>query len=461
MFSNKNSLPELVHALETDQVRARDLIEDAISISAQPDSERDRIFIDFKPEEARKQADIIDQQRKQNRHRSPFAGIAFTSKDIFDLQGQTTCAGSVILKDNPPAKHHAKAIHHLLKAGMINIGRTNMTEFAYSGIGLNPHYGTPASIWKSFDKQNKTMRRCHVPGGSSSGAAVSVAEGIVPLAIGTDTGGSCRIPAAFNGICGFKSTFGRIATKGVFPLAKSLDSVGPLARDVGTIGWAVSLLERGYHHDMFKPIAKSNSHLTLAVLHDFVLEDLDLEVANAFEAALYKISQAGHTIKAVHIKDLNRLPEINASGGISAVEAYAIHQRWLSQYQGSYDPKIYQRIMCGKNISAVEYLDILNFQNTVRHSLNALYQEVNAIVLPCVKMLAPTIEKAKQNEHYGAINFGCLRNSFIANFASQCAITLPMHDEQKSPSGFMLMGQAHDDKRLIAIAQVIEDILQQ
>src|SRR6516225_6173262 len=218
------TLAALADDLEAGRTSARQLVEDCLARIADPAGEGQRTFIRVDREAALEAADAMDRLRKAKAAPSRFAGIPVSIKDLFDIRGQVTRAGSRALEDSAPAERDAPAVARLRRAGMIVIGRTNMTEFAYSGIGINPHYGTPKGAWR------RDVR--HVPGGSSSGAAVSIVDRMAYGALGTDTGGSCRIPAAYNGIVGYKPTQRRIPLEGGVPLSFTLDSYGPLARSV-------------------------------------------------------------------------------------------------------------------------------------------------------------------------------------------------------------------------------------
>ncbi|MEM7070976.1 MAG: amidase [Pseudomonadota bacterium] len=462
MAALTQSLYKLAQLLENGELTALQLIEHALAQSQDEHSEVKRIFTDFQIGEARKQALKIDALRKQNRHPSPFAGIPLSVKDLFDLEGQVTTAGSILLKDRKPAFCNAHAIDLLLKAGMINVGRTNMSEFAYSGVGLNPHYGTPAGIWLEPDDMHKKMVRKRIPGGSSSGAAVSVAEQIVPLGIGTDTGGSCRVPAAFNGICGFKSSHGRVSTRGVFPLAKSLDSVGPLCADIDSIFLADLLMRKGYDQNQPLKLLAIERGLKIGVVQDLVLDDLDPKISDDFTSAIKMIEKKGHQCYDIHIRSLKKLPEINASGGISAVEAYHVHQAWLSKEHAKYDPRIHRRICSAEQISAIEYAQILQFQHRLQQIFASIYQEMDCLIMPSVPIIAPLIaDLESDDQNYARANFTCLRNSFVANFAKQCAISIPMHKKNTMPTGLMLMTDWGFDDKLLSIAKAIFNIFKQ
>lgn len=449
------SLPAIARALETGQVCARDLIEQACAAASHPDSERQRIFIEDYLDQARGIADQIDQDRRSNRHASPFAGIPITVKDLFDIAGERTRAGSLILGQAQAATKTAPAIARLLKAGFINLGRTNMTEFAYSGVGLNPHFGTPASIW------DRAIGR--IPGGSSSGAAVAVAEGIVPLSIGTDTGGSCRVPAAFNAITGFKPTVGRITTSGVFPLAQTLDSIGPLANCAATARCADAIMagfaaESVFLQQIQKRVLPIRGRY-LAIVRNLVLEDLDKEVADDFDRAITNLSKAGFVLHEINIPGLERLVDVNHSGGIAAVQAFRLHRKWLDEQPSRYDPRIRARINAGSRILAADYLDMIAFQTELGQQFTRASQGCDAVLMPTVRMIAPEIRLVDDDAHYRDLNMACLRNSFIANFARLCAISIPMHRAGEAPTGLMMMADSGQDRHLLRLAESIEPLI--
>src|ERR1700757_1897845 len=273
------TLASLAADLASGATSARKLVEECIARIADPAGEGQRAFIHVDRDAALEAADAMDRLRKANAAPSRFAGIPVSIKDLFDIKGQVTRAGSRALEDSAPAEADAPVVARLRAAGFVVIGRTNITEFAYSGIGINPHYGTPKSAY------NRSVG--HVPGGSSSGAAVSIADGMAFGALGTDTGGSCRIPAAFNGIVGYKPTQRRIPLDGGVPLLFTLDSYGPLARTVG----CCAVLDAVLADEAVTPLQpRSIKGMRLAVPTTVALDELEDEVARAFERALETLS---------------------------------------------------------------------------------------------------------------------------------------------------------------------------
>ena len=380
----------------------------------------------------------------------PFAGIPVAIKDICNIEGQVTRAGSVVLGDRPPAPSDALVVSRLRAAGFVPIGRTNMTEFAFSGLGLNPHYDTPRSPW-----DRETGR---IPGGSSSGTAVAVADGMAVAGLGTDTGGSCRIPAAFCGVVGYKPTASRVPMDGVVPLAPSFDSVGPLARSVDccAIVDAVFAAEPVPVDDR-----RPADRLRLAVIQDYVLDDLDETVASIFGRALTRVSAAGVDVVEVAFPELLELPEINGGGGLAPTEAYQWHRRLLSTDGDRYDQRVRRRIEAGAAMSAVDYLDVVAARRQMIERARATLADFDAFVLPSVVVVPPTIASFDSDDpdYYSKTNLLCLRNTAVGNFLDACAISLPASDPGEPPVGFMLMAGPGADHQLFSLARTIESLL--
>src|SRR6201994_4985267 len=295
------TLAALADDLAAGRITARKLVEECIARIADPAGEGQRTFIHVDKDAALAAADAMDHLRKAQAAPTRFAGIPVSIKDLFDIRGQVTRAGSRALDDSAPADKDATAVSRLRRAGFIVIGRTNMTEFAYSGIGINPHYGTPKSAWQRSVG--------HVPGGSSSGAAVSVVDGMAHGALGTDTGGSCRIPAAFNGIVGFKPTQRRVPLDGGVPLSFTLDSFGPLARTVS----CCAVLDAVLADEAVVPLKpRPIKGMRLAVPTTVALDDLDDAVARTFERALETLSRQGAQIERIAVPEFLDIGVMNS-----------------------------------------------------------------------------------------------------------------------------------------------------
>ena len=448
-MARKWTLDGLSRELRDGKTSSRKLVEQALAKISDPAGEGTRAFIKIDAEGALAAADYQDRLRRQNRQPSPFAGIPISVKDLFDLAGEVTTAGSKVLKDAAPAVSDAPAIAALKSAGLVVLGRTNMTEFAYSGVGLNPHYGTPRS---AFDR--KTGR---IPGGSSSGAAVAIADGLCALSIGTDTGGSCRIPAAYNGITGCKPSTGRVSPRGAYPLSSRFDSVGPLGNSVACCAAADALMAGDWTG---KIAAREVSSLRIGVLKTAVLESLDADVAAAYERVLSRISKAGATLVDLAFEELLEMPSLTIKGGIVAAEAFAQHRDLIARKGADYDPRVRMRLEAAGGISAAEYLSVVKRRDEMIRRFSAVTQGLSAVVLPTVMIIPPPITALEGDQDYLRFNSMSLRNTYVGNFLDCCAISIPVNEPGAAPVGLMLMGVWGQDQRLFSVAQAVETLLQ-
>ncbi len=446
------TIAALAQDLAQGRTSSRELIERALERIADPGGEGERAFIKVHADAARAAADAADRQRRQRAALSPLAGLPVSVKDLFDVAGDVTTAGSKILRGEPPASHDAAAVARLRAAGAIVIGRTNMTEFAYSGVGLNPHYGTPAN---PFDRGTR-----RIPGGSSSGAAVSVADGMAVVGLGTDTGGSVRIPAALCGIAGFKPTQRRVPLDGTFPLSTTLDSVGPLAPSVACCAVSFQVLA-GEPPRTLKPVAATA--LTLGVPQNLVLDELDPEVARAFDSALQRVSAGGARLVELRMAELDDAAAANRGGGISPPEAYALHRRWLDpklDLAKDYDQRVLQRILGGKDMLAADYIELLETRARLVKGYNRARIGVDALILPTVPKIAPAIEQLERdNDTFRRVNLLMLRNTSLFNFLDACALTIPIHRRGSAPVGLMAAGFPGEDERVLSIGLALEALL--
>ncbi len=390
----------------------------------------------------------MDRLRAVNAAPSRFAGIPISVKDLFDVQGEVTRAGSRALADAPPAARDATVIARVRQAGFVIMGRTNMTEFAYSGLGINPHYGTPANPWQ--------RARPRVPGGSSSGAAISVSDGMAHAALGTDTGGSCRIPAAFAGIVGYKPTARLIPQDGIVPLAPSLDAAGPLARSVRCCASIHAILSGQVEPEL---PAHEVAGLRFAVPQTFVLDDLDEAVAKAFEDAVTRLSRAGARITDVPFESFRRIPLMNAKGGFAAMESYAWHKSLIEAKRALYDPRVVNRIVKGADCTAVDYLELLAARKALVEAADAELAPFDALLMPTVAIVPPRISDLAGDEAYNRANMLSLRNTSLINATDGCAISLPIHTPGDAPVGLMLACRGGGDQRLFALAAAVEAAL--
>jgi aspartyl-tRNA(Asn)/glutamyl-tRNA(Gln) amidotransferase subunit A len=446
--TRKPTLAHLAAQLSSQQITSRQLVTDCLTRISSSTGEGARVFLKVYGEQALATADFYDRMRQQGARLNPFAGIPVSIKDLFDVAGDTTLAGSTVLKGGPVADRDARAVARLRAAGFVVIGRSNMTEFAFSGLGLNPNYGTPLNRW-----DRATGR---IPGGSSSGAAVSVTDDMAYGALGTDTGGSCRIPAAMCGIVGFKPTAGRVPLTGTFPLSPSLDSVGPLANSVDCCATLDSVLSG----QGFEPVPDLGARdLNLGVLTNYVTDGLDRTVADNFARALRALAAAGVKLTDVEIPELAELPQINRKGGISAAESYAVHRPRLADDASRYDPRVLTRIMRGREQDAADYIDLLNIRAAFTSRVAQRIRKYDAILMPTIPIVAPILSDLTAQEAYVKANGLALRNPSIVNFIDGCAITLPCHDPGTAPVGLSLFGLANTDATLLSVARVVEPIV--
>lgn len=444
-------LLHLTTDLATGKTTSRALVEQALAAIAAPDGEGRRTFVQTHAEAARKQAEAYDAQRKAGRSAPPLAGIPMSVKDLFDEAGCITTAGSRVLEDAPRATQDALAICNLKQAGLISVGRTTMTEFAFSGVGVNPHTGTPANPW---DRTN--MR---IPGGSSSGAAISVTDGMAAIGIGSDTGGSCRIPAALTGIVGYKPTASRISTDGTVPLSFTLDSVGSLGRTVSCC-WAADRALSGQTvraEDAPAPTALSAPRF--GVLQTYVLDGMDDTVAADYQNSLQILEKSGAILQDVTFQALTTLPEMNRLGGFPAPESLTWHEKLIATKADLYDPFVLKRILRGKEQNAVDYINLIRNRKSLIIKAHGFFDDFDAILMPTVPIIAPRMADLTEDETYTRTNLLLLRNPTVANFLDGCAISLPCHTQGTAPVGLMAMCMRHQDDKLFALAAWMERAL--
>jgi aspartyl-tRNA(Asn)/glutamyl-tRNA(Gln) amidotransferase subunit A len=370
-------------------------------------------------------------------------------KDLFDIAGRQTRAGSVVLDGAPPATADATIVARLRRAGAIIVGKTNMTEFAYSGLGINPHYGTPRA---PYDRATG-----RIPGGSSSGAAVSVSDGMAAVGIGTDTGGSVRIPSAFCGLTGFKPTARRVPLAGAYPLSFTLDSIGPLARSVACCATVDAILA-GIEPVALTPRPPRGLRLLAPVNH--VRAGLDETVAAAFEAALGAWRAAGVVIDEAPLAAFDRLPALQGKLNISAAEAYWWHRTMLAAHEARYDGEIARRIHGGEAITAAEYIDLLRGRAAYIDAFADESDGYDALLWPTVAIIPPPIATLVADaEAYARVNALVLRNTSAVNVLDGCAVSLPVPAAGGAPVGLMVVGRRGEDAGVLRIAAGLEAAL--
>jgi aspartyl-tRNA(Asn)/glutamyl-tRNA(Gln) amidotransferase subunit A len=420
----------------------RDRLETALARIADPAGEGARACLTVYPEHARAAADAADARAKAGISLGPLDGTIVSIKDLFDVKGEPTRAGSKILKDAPPAMADAPVVRRLRASGAVILAKTGMSEFAFSGVGMNPHYGTPGN----------PADRARVPGGSSSGAAVAAADHMCDIAIGTDTGGSTRIPAALCGIVGFKPSAWRVPTEGAFPLSFSLDSIGPLARSVAECATADAVMAS----EEFAPLqAAPLSGLRFVIPQGLPLRNLDDTVIEAFTGAIAKLGAAGVRVTDEPMPLIDEMTAVNAKGVLAAIEAFAIHRERLKTRAADFDPNVRARIERGGTASAADYIDMIRDRARLVRAMDAQVSHLDALVLPTTPIVAPTIAEMQDTDTFNTRNMLLLRNTLIWNFFDNCAISLPL-PRNGLPVGLMLVARNGHDRRLFEIAAAVE-----
>ncbi|MDX1374518.1 MAG: amidase [Burkholderiales bacterium] len=427
---------------------SRALVEAALTRIADPAGEGARAFLKVYAETARAEAEHSDRLRAAGVRRSPVDGLPVSVKDLFDVCGDVTRAGSKILADTAPAAADAPVVARLRAAGAVIVGRTNMVEFAFGPLGFNPHYGTPHNPW-----DRATGR---VPGGSSSGAAVAQADGMCAMALGSDTRGSVRIPAALCGLAGFKPTARRVPREGAFPLSFTLDSIGPLANTIACCAVYDAILAG---EPPLPPVELPVKGLRLLLPRSSVLEDLDQKVGADFEAALRRLSAGGAVLCEVPMPAFDRQDAYFKGGGFAGAEAYAIHRQHLDRID-AFDPRVGKRILMFKEYSAGDYVELGLLRETFMREVGALAAPYDAILMPTVPSVAPTLEEAgARDEDYFRWILRVMRNVGLINFLDGCAATLPCHAPGTAPVGLMVAGCALADRHVLAVAASLERVL--
>lgn len=433
--------------LQAGNVQPETFTQAALAAARDPEKEGARVFITRYEAQATQQAIEAGERWQARQSRSPIDGLPISIKDLFDVKGEATTAGSRLLSDAPVATANASVVEKLNRAGAAIVGKTNMTEFAFSGLGINPHYGTPANPWRREEKR--------IPGGSSSGAAVAVADGLCLGAIGTDTGGSVRIPAALCGLTGFKPGASRIDQAGTLPLAPSLDSIGVIAHDVRSCWLLDSIIAE-------KPLEMRESdlrHARFAVPQTRVLDDLDRDVAQAWQYALDLLREAGATLVALPLTELDELNTLNARGGITAYEAWQWHQRTALARPEAYDPQVLMRLQRGSQLTEQDAAELYQQRAAWQRRINIPLEGFDALLMPTVPKIAPTIASLDEPQRYMEINALMLRNTSVINMLDGCAISLPCHPAGHAPVGLSLAAVHGDDARLISWAVAVETAL--
>jgi aspartyl-tRNA(Asn)/glutamyl-tRNA(Gln) amidotransferase subunit A len=421
---------------------ARDRLEQALARIADPAGEGARACLTVYADTARAAADAADARAKSSISLGALDGAIVSIKDLFDVKGEPTRAGSRVLSDAPPATADAPVVRRLRAAGAVIVAKTSMSEFAFSGVGMNPHYGTPGN----------PADRARVPGGSSSGAAVAAADRMCEIAIGTDTGGSCRIPAGLCGIVGYKPSKQRVPTDGAFPLSYSLDSIGPLTRTVEDCARGDAVIA-GIEYAPLKPAPVAG--LRLGVPRGMLTTEWDNTVGPRFGAARKKLSEAGARVADEPMPLVDEMVEVNAKGGFAPAEAFAVHRERLARHAAEYDPNVRVRIERGGKVTAADYVEMMQARTRLVRAMDAQLSGFDAWIMPTTAIVAPTIAEMKDTNTFNTKNMLLLRNTLTWNFFDNCSISIPIPGSGL-PVGLLLVARNGHDRRLFEIAAGIE-----
>jgi aspartyl-tRNA(Asn)/glutamyl-tRNA(Gln) amidotransferase subunit A len=407
----------------------------------------ERVFLRVYEGAARVAADAADARRRAGITLGPLDGAIVSIKDLFDVAGETTLAGSIALRDAPAADRDAIVVRRLRQAGAVIVGRTNMVEFAFSGLGLNPHYGTPGNAADPL----------RIPGGSSSGAGVSVAEGTSEIAIGSDTGGSVRIPAALNGVVGFKPTAHRVPLDGAFPLSPSLDSVGPLARTVQDCAFADAVMA-GEEPRELNPYPLAG--LRIGVPRGRLFAQTEPMVEQAFEASLTLLSRAGARIVDHGIEDLlEAMADTTVAASIASIEASEVHADWLEERAAEIDPRVRWWIARSGSVPAPVYIRMLRRRRALAAAMDGRLSPLDMLALPTTAISAPLIAPLEADDRlYNKMDGLILRNTMFGNQFDLTGISLPIPRTER-PVGLMLVARHGHDRRLLDMAAGVERAL--
>ena len=430
------------------RLSSRERLAAALARIDDPKGEGVRACLTVYREAARAAADAADARAKAGITLGPLDGAILTIKDLFDVAGEVTRAGSKVrAEEGKPAAEDAPVVRRLRSAGAVIVAKTNMTEFAFSGIGANPHFGTPGN----------PADRTRAPGGSTAGGAVAVADDMCEIAIGSDTGGSCRTPAAFCGIVGYKPSRQRIPTVGAFPLSYTLDSIGPLAKSVVACAAADAVMAG----ETPRPLdAAPPANLRVGIAQGMPLEKLDDAVSKSFAAALDKLGKVGVRFSDEALPLLDGMNEVNKlGGGIAPSEAFAIHRDRLARRGEDLDQNVRLRIERARNNSAADYIDMLRRRAELVRAMDARLADIDVLAMPTVAIVAPVLAELASPEEFARRNAMALRNTSIWNFFDCCAISLPLPKVDGHNTGLMLVARNGHDHRLFRIASAVEKVL--
>ena len=428
---------------------ARDRLEQSLGRIADPNGEGARACLTVYADTARAAADASDARSRAGQSLGPLDGAIVSIKDLFDVKGEVTRAGSrVLAEEGKPAIADAPVVTRLRAAGAVVVAKTNMSEFAFSGVGANPHYGTPGN----------PTDRSRAPGGSTSGGGVAAADGMCEIAIGSDTGGSTRIPAALCGIVGWKPSRQRVPTEGAFPLSFTLDSIGPLAKTVAECA-ATDAVMAGDRPEALQPVALTG--LRLGIVPGMPFEGIDGTVAAAWEGATDMLGKAGAKLSDETIAIIPDMIAVNSKGGFAPTEAFAIHRDRLKRRGGDIDQNIRARIERGGAVPAADYIEMARERARLIRAMDARMAGLDALILPTTPIGAPKIVEVATLETFSQKNMLLLRNTSMMNFFDLCAISLPLPRSNGLAVGLMVVARNGQDRHLFNIAAAVERLIAQ
>lgn len=442
------SIAGLQRRIRSHETSTEEYVSKCIENIQNPSGEGVRAFLKVSEAEALAVAKTQDVLLEKGLQLGPLAGVTVSIKDLFDIAGQVTTSGSKVLRSKDPATEDSDVVARIRRADGIIVGRTNMTEFAYSGLGLNPHFGTPQN---PYDRSNG-----RIPGGSTSGGAISVTDQMATIAIGSDTGGSCRIPAALCGLVGFKSSANRYSMEGVLPLSRSLDSVGMLAPSVECCQTMDSVL-------VDQPIKKSleipASRLNIGVLENVVLDAMDESVKRNYLSTIERLAKSGAHLHPINSKVVEKVIQIQGQPRIVSAEANSEFENILASMGEGVDPRVSTRIAKGKEVTSAIYVQTMLERQLLIKAWREEFLNDDLWIMPTVPVIAPLLSDLRSDEEYFRFNGLMLRNPGLFNFLDGCALSLPNHPFNEAPTGIMLVSQGGADEALLRCGLTVEKIL--
>jgi aspartyl-tRNA(Asn)/glutamyl-tRNA(Gln) amidotransferase subunit A len=415
-------------------------------------------YIAVAADRARSQAMAAETAMASGLYLGPLHGIPLALKDLIDVAGLPTTGGSLLLKD-AVAEEDAAVARRLFQAGAVLLGKTHTVEFAYGGAGINHHYGTP---WNPWDAQVHRL-----PGGSSSGSAVAVSAGLAPAALGSDTGGSVRIPASFCGLVGLKPTFGRLSNRGVLPLDPTLDSIGPLCHSAEDCALLYQTLAGPDPADpstwdqpcdaVLDGLEREVAGLRLCFPREYFWTDVDQEVEAAVRASAQVFAGLNVHVDEISLEILDDLAAWRTGPSTTAVEAYLYHRERLENHLERIDPIVSARMLDGKSTRAADFLAQRRGLENLRRRARRALEAVDFLITPTTPFAALSLEEVDRQDAYFPANALCLRNTVPVNLLGLCAISLPCgFTQQGLPIGLQLIGHPFDEARLLRLAHAYQ-----